>query len=137
MEALDEAFQSLRAVNQPVPIPMSLPTPAEVAAIEQELGLSFHPDYRRYLLEASDVVFGVYEPTTVADPESHTHLPRMLRDARLNGLDPSWVPLCWDNGDYFCIKPTGEVVYWSHGIATGEHWPNLAAWIQEVWLADV
>ena len=137
MEALDLAFERLRSVNEPVPIPMRLPTAAEVEALERDLGLAFHPDYRRYLLEASDVVFGVYEPSTVADPRSHTHLPTVLDMARREGLHPAWVPLCCDNGDYFYIKPTGEVVYWSHGAETGERWPNLAAWIDDVWLADV
>src|SRR3954452_19324417 len=78
---LDEAIKELRERNEPVPIPQRLPTAAEVDETERQLGVSFHPDYRKYLLEASDVVFGATEPATITDPESHTHLPTVCEEA--------------------------------------------------------
>ena len=43
--------------------------------------------------------------------------------------------MCEDNGDFYCINRTGEVVYWSHNGATDERWPNLATWISEAWIS--
>ncbi len=56
---LGEAIRALRARDDPVPRPLRLPTPAEVAAAERRFSVAFHPDFRRYLLEASDVVCGI------------------------------------------------------------------------------
>src|SRR5437763_993007 len=50
--SIDEAIAALRERNEEVPKPMRLPAAAEVDAAEKELGVTFHPDYRRYLLEA-------------------------------------------------------------------------------------
>lgn len=136
MADLDVVLRRLRALHRPVPIPQRLPSPAEVDAMASQLGLALHPDYRRYLLEASDVNFGTHEPATITTPHSHTHLPELVRDARELGLDPSWAPICCDNGDYFCQKPGGEIVFWSHGAETGERWPGLAAWIEDVWIGE-
>jgi hypothetical protein len=53
---ITDAIARLRELNEDVPRPMRLPTPDEVAAAERQLGMTFHPDYRRFLLEAGDVV---------------------------------------------------------------------------------
>ncbi|HGY1074313.1 SMI1/KNR4 family protein, partial [Aeromonas salmonicida] len=37
-----------------------------------------------------------------------------------------------DNGDYFCISKTGEVIYWSHNGSSNEKWPNMSAWHNQV-----
>lgn len=31
---------------------------------------------------------------------------------------------------------TGRVSYWSHDGATDESWPDLATWIEEVWIGE-
>ena len=62
---IDEAIAKLREMNEEVPKPMRLPTADEVAEVEEELDVKFHPDFRRYLLEASDVVVGTMEPVTI------------------------------------------------------------------------
>lgn len=63
-----------------------------------------------------------------------TDVGGVLQRAREVGVPEDWVPLCEDNGDYYCITPTGEIVYWSHNGATDEQWANLAAWISAVWI---
>ncbi len=100
------------------------------------MGLLFPPDYRRFLMEASDVIVGTIEPATITNPQSHTHLPDIANSAWSLGVDRSWLPICEDNGDYFCLTPRGAIAYWSHNGPTGEQWPDLAAWIQDVWLAE-
>ncbi|WP_116919250.1 SMI1/KNR4 family protein [Tamilnaduibacter salinus] len=46
------------------------------------------------------------------------------------------LPFCEDNSDFYCLTPTGEVVFWSHNGSTAESWPNLATWIFQVWIGE-
>jgi len=133
---LGDVILDLRSRNQPVPRPIRLPKESEVREFEDHLGLQFHPDYRRYLLEASDVVFGTLEPVTITRPESHTHLPLVVSDARAMGVPDDLLPICEDNGDYFCVDVVGTVRYWSHNGATDESWPTVAQWIHDVWIGE-
>lgn len=134
---LDEAIAQLRTLNEPVPKPMRLPTLAEVEAIESMLGVRFHTDFRTYLLEASDVVFGTKEPATITRPESHTDL-RKICDSAWNhyGVPKDLLPFCEDNADFFCLTADGEVRYWSHNGWSPEKWPNLATWIKQAWIDE-
>ena len=155
--SLDDAIRRLRELNEPVPKPMRLPAATAVAAAERELGVTFHPDYLKFLLEASDVVYGALEPATIGRKRAHTDLVRMAHDAwTLMELPRELLPICEDNGDYYCMNERGEVVYWSHdgseqqassllrrgadglgpSAATDERWPNLATWIQQVWIEE-
>ena len=85
-------------------------------------GSNSRADLRRYLLQASDVVFGVLEPITVGG--GHIDFEEVLRSARQHGAFDAPTPLCEDNGDYYCVTPSGEVVFWSHNAPTDETWPN-------------
>ena len=133
---IEAAIQELKALNQKVPRPLRLPSENEVSAIEQELGIQFHPDYRQYLLRASDVVLGTLEPAEITEPESHTYLPSVVADAREMGVPDELLPFCEDNGDYYCLRKDGSVVFWSHNGSTNEAWPDLAAWVIQVWVAE-
>ena len=134
---LGEAIQELRNRNESVPKPMRLPTAEEVAAVEEEIGVALHPDLKRYLLEASDVVFGTKEPVTVTDASFSTHLPSVCESAWEEMEVPrKLVPICEDNGDYYCMNKKGEIVFWSSDGDTGEKWKDLATWIEEVWIGE-
>lgn len=132
---LDQAIRRLRERNEPVPIPLRLPTLAEVEAAEKALGVQFHADYRRFLLQASDVVYGTLEPANVLPDSGYLNLVQMANDS-WNEMDlpRNLLPVCEDNGDYYCMNARGEVVYWSHNGATDEKWRDLAMWIEQVWL---
>ncbi|MDJ0740915.1 MAG: SMI1/KNR4 family protein [Gammaproteobacteria bacterium] len=136
MTDIDAAIAALRALNEPVPKPPSLPSEADVSACETRLGTTFVPQYRRFLLTASDVVLGTLEPATLGDPGSHTHLPDVVADARQSGVPDHLLPICEDNGDYYCLTPSGEVAYWAHDGPSDETWPDLATWIVEVWIGE-
>jgi hypothetical protein len=75
---LSEVIAELRHRSEPVPRPARLPTAVEVTAVEATIGHTLPDDYRRFLLEASDVVLGTLEPATVTEPSSHTYLPRVI-----------------------------------------------------------
>ena len=135
---LDQAFQELRERNEPVPKPLRLPTPAEVAAAESVLGMDFPSDYRRFLLEASDVSCGVLEPGLVLpDLPPYLDLAEIARDGWSMGIPRDSLPFCPDNGNCYFIDPAGTVRYWDHD-AQGEsgRYATLAEWIEEDWLSD-
>ncbi len=132
----DDTIVELRSRSQSVPKPLPLPTPEQVEAAESELGLRFPSDYVRYLLTASDVVFGSIEPATVANPQFHTHLTKVVVSARAYGVPYELLPFCEDNADFYCLAPSGMVEFWSHNGPANESWPNLAAWIEQVWLGE-
>ncbi len=133
---LTDAIAKLRELNEEVPQPLRLPTADEVAAAEKELDVRFHPDYRRYLLQASDVVYDAVDPAQITDRESHTSLFEVVDGARQMELPDELLPICEDNGSYFCMNARGEVVYWDHNGTTDEKWPDLATWIAEVWIGE-
>jgi hypothetical protein len=134
---LDQAIAQLRELNETVPLPLRLPSDDEITEAEGHLGVRFHPDYRQYLREASDVVCGSMEPATITDPESHTHLPTIAEEAWDDaGVPRKLLPICEDNGDYYCMNKRGEIVFWSHDGVTDETWPNLAMWIKQVWIDE-
>jgi hypothetical protein len=72
----------LRERNETVPIPPRLPTLAEVNAAEKKLGRAFPRDFRRYLLEASDIVCGRLEPVTIINPDWNTNLFAVIEDVQ-------------------------------------------------------
>jgi hypothetical protein len=134
---LNEVFRELRSRNETVPRPLRLPTLSEVDMAEQRLGTCFHSDYRRYLLEVSDVVYGTLEPCIITRPESRTDLLETARTAwDAWGVPRHLLPICEDNADFYCINSAGEIMYWSHNGVTSEKWPDLATWIKEVWLDE-
>ena len=134
---LDQAIARLRELNEPVPTPARLPNEQEVAAAEAALGETFHPDFRTYLLNASDIVFGTLEPVTITDADAHTHLETVCRGAWDDYEVPQdLLPICEDNGDFYCLDRKGRVKFWSSDGDTSESWPNLATWIDQVWIGE-
>ncbi len=134
---LRDVIAELRELNEEVPKPLRLPTEAEVAAVENRLGVKFHPDYRQYLLEASDVVFGALEPAIVIPDAGHLSLIRMVETARDEMEVPrNLLPFCEDNSDYYCLTETGAIEFWAHDGTTDDKWPDLATWIKEVWIGS-
>lgn len=134
---LSEALSNLRDRHVPPPRPSTLPTEAEVDDIESSVAVTFPPDFRRYLLEASDVCVGTFESVTINNPESHTHLPTGIESARAYGVPSRLLPFCEDNANFFCFNEKDEIEYWSHNGVVDEKWPDLATWIQDVWLSAV
>jgi hypothetical protein len=131
---MEEILELLREYHQPVPVPLELPDDELLVEIEEELLLPIPRDVRTYLLEASDVVYGSLEPVTVADPNSHTHLPEVAAQAWSLGLPRYLLPLCETNGNYYCVDPDGEVLFWRDGDLTDESWPSIWQWVRDVWL---
>ncbi len=131
---LEEVIQELRKLNTPVPKPLRLPNSDEVEKVEKILDITLHSDFRKYLLLASDVVYGTLEPVTITVEGSHTDLRQVAQEAWEIGVSRSLLPICEDNADYFCMNEGGEIIYWSHNGISDEKWPDLATWIKEIWI---
>ena len=113
--------------------PFRIPTDAEIAVAEQRLGVTFHPDYRAFLEGGSDVADSILEPAVILPGAGYLDIYEITKTAwNLMGIPCELLPFVEDNGDYFCISPTGEVVYWSHNGTTDERWPSITAWRQQV-----
>jgi hypothetical protein len=113
--------------------PFRPPTDEEIAAAELRLGLAFHPDYRAFLRGGGDVADATLEPAVILPGSGHLDLFEIADTAwNLMGVPRDLLPFVEDNGDYYCIDPSGEVVYWSHNGITDEKWPTIAAWRQQV-----
>jgi hypothetical protein len=133
---IENVFEKLRDLHQSPPLPTRLPSITEVNDVEKTLGVKLHPDFRKYLLEVSDVCVGTLEPVTITLPKAHTDLVTVTQAARNLGISTEFIPICHDNGDYFLVSPDGEVFYWSHNGTTDEMWPDIATWISEVWIEE-
>jgi hypothetical protein len=131
---LKDTIRELRELNETVPSPPTLPTKQEIDDLEVETSIKFPADYRTYLLQASDIVFGTIEPVTITDEDAHTDFRIVLADAQDAGLPEGLVPLCEENGDFHCMKADGSIIFWSFDGESGDTWPDLATWITEVWM---
>lgn len=85
---LDEAIDAYRQLHEAVPIPTRLPTEEEVATMEDQMALRFHPDLRRFLMRASDVNYGALACVVLTKPDSHRFLPRVCENAWVPGESP-------------------------------------------------
>jgi hypothetical protein len=113
--------------------PFRIPTDADIATAESRLGIRFHDDYRCFLKSGSDVANATLEPAVVLPGSGHLDIFEIAETAwNVMGLPKDLLPFIEDNGDYFCISKSGEIIYWSHNGSTNEKWPNLPAWHKQV-----
>jgi hypothetical protein len=135
---MSKVIDELQRLTQPVSKPCRLPTENEVRAAEDKLGVKFPEDYRRYLLEASNVVYGTLEPAVITSDSAYLNLIEVVESAwGKMDVPRNLLPICEDNGDYYCLNEKGEVQFWSHNGTTNEKWADLATWIKEVWIGEL
>ena len=60
----------------------------------------------------------------------------VFHDFKKQGVPAELLPFCESDGDYYCLKTNGRVLYWSDEGSINESWPNLATWIQQVWMEE-
>jgi hypothetical protein len=135
---ISDAISALLNCNQPVPKPLRLPTESDISAVESELDVVLHPDFRRFQLEASNICFGIREPI-IALPDSmpYLSLTANAKAAWAAGVPRNCIAFCGDNGNYFFLNPDGCVGYYDHD--SNSHSVSkqtLADWIFEEWIND-
>ncbi|MCJ1886341.1 SMI1/KNR4 family protein [Pseudomonas sp. LA21] len=131
---MEDVIEKLREANEPVPVPLELPDEELLVEIEEALLIGIPSEFREFLLQVSDVVYGRLEPVTVTDPQSHTYLPEVAAVAWAMGLPRELIPLCADGDDYYAVAEDGEVVLWADGELTEETWDSVWTWARDVWL---
>ena len=110
--SIDELIEILKEKNEPVPTPSRLPTPEEVEAAEKELSFTFPSDFRRFLLEASNIVYGLREPGRILpDLPPYICLRKITQRAWEAGVPSNCIAFCSDNGNYFTLNEGGAVSY--------------------------
>lgn len=134
---IDDAIEELKALSIDTPKKPELPDDRLLDECEAKTGFRFSDDYRKFLKQASDVFVGVLSPLIVTENgDDPGELSIALSEAREMGLPNDWLPICEDNGNYYCLLDDGKVRFWSHDGATDESWPDLATWIKTVWIEE-
>lgn len=134
---INQAIEELKSLSEDTPTKPKLPNDELLDEYEQKLGIKLPSDYRLFLKEASDVFVGYINPLLVSENEdSGNELSVAINEARELGVPSEWLPVCEDNGDYYCIDQSGAVQFWSQDGFTDENWCSLADWIKEVWIEE-
>lgn len=135
---MEEVIEQLRELNEPVPVPLELPEEELLVEIEEQILINLPFELREYLLKVSDVVYGRLEPVTVTDPQSHTYLPEVASVAWSLGVPRELVPICEDQGNYYCVEQDGTVLLWDgeEEDLTDDSWDSVWHWVREVWLEE-
>ncbi len=131
---MEDLIRILRSKNELVPRPLPKPSLADFENAERILGMKLPADFIQLQLGAGDVVFGTIEPVTLPLGTGHTYIGNVVLSARNIGVPNELIPICEDNGDFFCIKPDGSVQLWSHNGKSNEKWDSLYDWVKDVWL---
>ncbi|MCW7551350.1 SMI1/KNR4 family protein [Endozoicomonas gorgoniicola] len=132
---MEDVIEELRENAEQVAIPLDLPNEDDLIEIEEQILLPIPYEFREFLLQVSDVVYGSMEPVTIADSHSHTYLPEVTATAWDLGVPRDLIPICEYNGDYYCVSAEGEVGLWSDGeLQEEETWPTVWHWAKNVWL---
>ncbi|WP_413208509.1 SMI1/KNR4 family protein [Rhodospirillum sp. A1_3_36] len=136
-EKLNSILRELKSVRLNLSTPQYLPSDELIDEYESEIGIVFPEDYRSFLKEASDSMLNGKDALRLTPNRSHPReLSVALMDARQIGLPKDWLPICEDNGNYFCLTPDQKIRFWDHNGSSDESWPDLATWIKDVWIDE-
>jgi len=135
---MNEIVEQLQAVNQDRFASIELPDEDDLVEIQEQLLIHLPADFKDYLLNVSNVVYGHLCPVTVTDEYASSHLPEVAASAWDQGMPRHLLPICPDRDGYYTISPEGEVGFWSpYDPESEEHWDSIWDWCEQVWLATV
>lgn len=134
---MEDVIELLRQRSQEVPVPLELPDDDILVEVEEQILISLPDEYKEFLLEVSDVIYGAIEPATVTDPQSHTYLPEMAANAWDRGMPREYIPICEYVQGFYCITQEGEILLWIDGDMSSDEWPSIWAWAKDIWLGEV
>ena len=136
-EEINAIIADINNLDEPSSRRLPLPDDALIERYEEIVGIKFSDDYIVLLKNVSNAFVGRISLLTLNNEmgDIYGELYSAVKQARDAGVPVSWLPICEDNGDYYCIVPDGKVCFWDHNGATNELWPDLATWAREVWLS--
>jgi SMI1-KNR4 cell-wall len=136
MKNIEQALNLLRAKAE-VLSSVNNPNLALTKQREVQLGLNFPDDLLYFFMNSADLFFGTKEQVFIsADTELRGELGNIYKNARRAGMPKDWIPICMDNGDFFCYSLDGNIRYLAHDGQSSEVWSSLAEWIELVWLQE-
>ncbi|MEE4244371.1 MAG: SMI1/KNR4 family protein [Kangiellaceae bacterium] len=131
---MNELVDELRELNEDRFSSMELPTIDDLVIIEEQILIPLPAEFKEFLMNVSDVVYGHLEPVTVSDSNLHTYLPEVASVAWDRGMPREYIPICQVGNDYYCVEQDGTVLFWRDGTIQEQHWDSVWQWVKEVWL---
>ncbi len=132
---IDDVINELEIVSNNQRQNYVLPNDELINEYEKEIGLKFNKDLKKAFKEISNIFYGTLDFVAITkNKQFYNELSKVLNNARAAGVSRDWIPICEDNGDYYCLLPDGTVRFFSHNGITNESWENLASWIKNVWI---
>ncbi|MBG7619678.1 SMI1/KNR4 family protein [Herbaspirillum sp. AP02] len=132
---LVKAITDLEKVSAGEVIKVPAPDDRLIDEYEKKTGFKFNDDYRYFLKKASIIFYGNIEPLILTkELNVRGELLQEIRAAQRLGVPLDWLPICEDNGDYYCLDQAGRVRFWSGNGVSLEAWETLAEWVNDVWL---
>lgn len=134
--SIEDVVSEINQADDPSGRKRPLPDDALIERYEADTGFTFPEDYKIFLKSVSNAFVGYISPFVLNDGDSSDYgdLRAGIAEARKVGVPEDWLPVCEDNGNFYCIVPDGRVRFWDHNGSSDESWPNLATWAKEVWL---
>ncbi len=133
---IENVIEELVEVSENNRLMIDLPNDKILENYQKEVGVPFPKDYIYYLKKANNIFYNLDEIVLVTNRNENapSELKSIIKEARKLGLDRNWIPLCEDNGNYYCLTPNGNVKYYDLNGPSCEVWESLASWIKDVWI---
>lgn len=133
---IENVIEELIKVSKNNRFMVDLPNDKTLENYQKEIGISFSQDYTYYLKKANNIFYNLDEIVLVTNRNENesSELKKIIKEARKLGLDEKWIPLCEDNGNYYCLTPKGNVKYYDLNGKSNEEWDSLTFWIKDVWI---
>lgn len=133
---IDAIIDEVNRLDDPAQRKNPLPDDALIARYEAATGFRFTEEYKKFLKTVSNAFVGYISPLTLNEEMGGVYgeLRSAIEQGQAFGLPRDWMPICEDNGDYYCIAPDSKVYFWDHNGPTDKTWPDLATWAKQVWL---
>ncbi|WP_445494580.1 SMI1/KNR4 family protein [Photorhabdus sp. SF281] len=132
---LNDVIEEIERLSDGQRNDVDLPDDELISQYEKEIGFEFSNDYKEVLKKISNMFYGTIDLLSVTrDKKYYGELSQALSDAREQGLPENLLPICEDNGSYYCIDYDGKIKYWTLDGYNEESWSDLASWIKQVWI---
>lgn len=111
-EHIDAIISEVNRLDDPRKRKIPLPDDALIARYEAATGFEFSEDYKKFLKSISNAFIGYLSPLTLNEEMGGVYgeLRSAIEQGRSAGLPHDWLPICEDNGDYYCIAPDGKYI---------------------------
>ncbi|XKM14511.1 SMI1/KNR4 family protein [Orbaceae bacterium ac157xtp] len=135
MNKLDKVIKKLKDLSNGKVINVPLPDDNLLDSYEKSINFSFSAEYRKLLKEAGNIFYGTIELLLVTrDKKYPSELSLILGEVREQVLPKDWLPICEDNGSYYCLTSGGVVRYWTLDGCNSDTWKDLSDWVEQVWI---